>query len=85
MRYAMVENGTVTNILWLCPANAGDFPTAQPLGDIPAAIGDSFENGAFYRDGSPVLSPMEEARQEIALLDTALLDSTYQYVLEEIQ
>lgn len=54
MNYALVENGVVTNLIWLYPGNAGDFPTAVPMGDVPAAIGDTYADGVFYRDGKPV-------------------------------
>ena len=41
MNYAMVENGIVTNVIWLYSINAADFPSAVPCRDIPAAIGDT--------------------------------------------
>ncbi len=47
MNYALIENGIVTNLIWLHPGNAADFPGAVPLGDIPAAIGDTYVNGVF--------------------------------------
>ena len=31
MNYALIENGIVANIIWLYPANAGDFPSAVPI------------------------------------------------------
>lgn len=63
MHYALVENGVVTNLIWLYPGNAADFPSAVPLGDVPAAIGDSYENGVFYRDGNRVLTFSEEIQK----------------------
>lgn len=63
--YAIVENGVVTNIIWLCASNAFDFPAAVSVQDRLVAVGDTFENGVFYRDGQPV--PTEEER--IALLE----------------
>ena len=64
MNYALVENGVVTNLIWLYPANAAEFPNAVPMGDIPAAIGDTWDGEHFYRNGERVLSPMEQAQEE---------------------
>lgn len=64
MNYALVENGVVTNLIWLYPANAAEFPGAVPLGGVPAAIGDTWDGEHFYRNGERVLSPMEQAQEE---------------------
>lgn len=64
MNYALVENGVVTNLIWLYPANAAEFPNAVPMGDIPVAIGDTWDGEHFYRNGERVLSPMEQAQEE---------------------
>lgn len=71
MNYALIENGVVTNLIWLYPGNAADFPTAVPMGDVPAAIGDSYADGVFYRGGERVLTPAERAQdmaEALALL-----------------
>ena len=51
MNYALIENGVVTNIISLRDSNAHEFPNAVKLGDRPVGIGDTYENGKFYRDG----------------------------------
>lgn len=56
VNYALVENGVVTNIIWLCPSNAGDFPGAVCVSDRPVTIGDLYVEGAFTRGGEPVLA-----------------------------
>lgn len=61
MDYALIENGVVTNVIWLLPQNAEDFPGAVPLDDVPAGIGDTYKDGVFYRDGERVLMPIEQA------------------------
>ena len=67
MRYAIINNGIVENIIVLIPQTAAEFPNAVPCGDYPVAIGDSYENGKFYHDGEPLqtiyasMSEMEEA------------------------
>lgn len=68
MRYAVIEDGVVVNVIALTDEAAGDFPNAVPMGDIPAGIGDTYENGAFYRNGAKVLTHAEAA---LATLETA--------------
>ena len=72
MRYAIVDNGAVTNIIALNDRNASDFPAAVKLGDRPVGIGDTYTDGKFYRDGLEVLTPMEQAQAEITEYKTAL-------------
>lgn len=72
MRYAIVDNGAVTNIIVLNDRNASDFPTAVKLGDRPVGIGDTYTDGKFYRGGVEVLTPMEQAQAEIDAYKAAL-------------
>lgn len=67
MRYAIVENGAVTNVIALQAAAAGEFPGAVALQDRPVGIGDTYSEGKFWRDGEEVLTPDEE----IAAMQTA--------------
>ena len=72
MRYAIVTDGIVTNIIALNDRNASDFPTAVKLGDRPVGIGDTYTDGKFYRDGVEVLTPMEQAQAEMTEYKAAL-------------
>lgn len=72
MRYAIVDNGTVANIIALNDRNASDFPTAVKLSDRPVAICDTYTDGKFYRDGVEVLTQMEQAQVEIDAYKAAL-------------
>ena len=72
MRYALIDNGIVSNVIVLNDRNASDFPTAVKLGDRPVCIGDTYADGKFYRDGVEVLTPMEQAQAEIDEYKTAL-------------
>lgn len=81
MNCAIVENGQVTNIIWLDPKNAAEFPEAVPIADVPAGIGDAFADGAFYRDGVRLLTPLETALATIAELDVAVVEYSYQNAL----
>lgn len=74
MRYAMVADGIVTNIIALNDRNASDFPTAVKLGDRPVGIGDTYTDGKFYRDGVEVLTPLEAAQAEIETYKSALTE-----------
>lgn len=60
MNYALVENGVVTNVIWLNPGNANEFPNAVPIEDVPVAIGDTWNGENFYRNGERVVSLSEE-------------------------
>ena len=72
MRYAIVEDGIVSNIIVLYPGNAADFPEAVPCGDVPAAIGDTWDGEHFYRAGKQVLTPLEQARKDAEDMQAAL-------------
>lgn len=69
MNYALIENGVVTNIIWLYPANAGDFPNAVPMNDYPVAIGDTWDGEFFYRNGEKVISNAEQAQKAAELIE----------------
>lgn len=70
--YALVEDGTVVNVIWLAEGNEGEFPGAVRLGDRPVAIGDTYDGEKFYRDGVEVLTPLEAAQAEAAAYKAAL-------------
>ena len=72
MNYALIENGVVTNLIWLYPANAAEFPGAVPLGDVPAAIGDTWDGERFYRDGERVLTFAERMEKDAEDMRSAL-------------
>ena len=73
MRYALIENGVVTNIIVLNDRNASDFPAAVKLGDLlPVGIGDTYADEKFYRDGVEVLTPMQQAQAEMTEYKAAL-------------
>lgn len=72
MNYAIVENGVVVTIIWLSDRNAHEFPDAVKLYDRPVAIGDTYKDGKFYRDGVEVLTEAEALRAEMETYKTAL-------------
>ena len=68
MRYAIVTDGTVTNVIELRPSVT--WPGAVALGDRPVGIGDTYQGGKFWRDGQEVLTAQEEIAQYKAALNT---------------
>ncbi len=66
MRYAIVENGIVTNVI--IKSLQTEIPNAIFCGDVPVAIGDTYENGCFYRNGNPVRSIYDEMAEALVLL-----------------
>ncbi len=74
MRYAIITGGVVTNVIILYPGNAGDFPDAVRCGDVPVAIGDTYDGQDFYRDGIKVVSALAKAQQEAEDMQAALAE-----------
>ncbi|MBR5291710.1 MAG: hypothetical protein IKU32_02210 [Clostridia bacterium] len=71
MKYALIENGVVTNTIALLPYNAQDFPNAIDTGERPVQIGDTFDGEKFYRNGKEVHTEIEEKDITIDRLNTA--------------
>lgn len=68
MRYAIVTDGIVTNVIELRPSVT--WPGAVALGERPVGIGDTYQDGKFYRGGQEVLTAQEEIMQYKAALNT---------------
>lgn len=81
MNYAWIEDGIVTNLIWLYPGNANEFPKAVPYGDVPVQIGDTYDGEHFYRGSERVLTQLEESQKIIAELDEALIEIQYQSII----
>ncbi len=69
MRYAVIKDGEVKNIISLAQANAKDFPDAVATKDYPVAIGDKYDGEYFYRDGNRIISFAEELEAALAELE----------------
>ena len=72
MNYALVENGIVTNIIWLNERNAGEWPGAVRLYDRMVGVGDTYDGEKFRRGGTEVLTAAEAAQMEAAQYAAAL-------------
>lgn len=78
MRYAMVIEGKVTNIIEMDKRNEQYFPSAVYAGDRPVGIGDTYTDGKFYRDDVEVLTELEKANNEIDSLTQQLGEAVEQ-------
>lgn len=72
MTAAVIEDGVVTNVIVVPDGYKGPHVV---VGDLPVAIGDSYDGADFYRDGVKVISEaarlaeeMDDMRQALALL-----------------
>lgn len=87
MNYALVENGIVTNIIWLNERNEAEWPNAVRLGERLVEVGDTYDGEKFQRDGVEVLTALEiaqaEAEQYKAALQTLGVD-TEEVVTDEV-
>ena len=70
---ALVENGTVANMLWCSDSQPETESLINPA-DRPVGIGDAYSNGKFYRDGVEILTPLEEAQKKITEYESALTE-----------
>lgn len=68
MRYAQIKDGIVVNVLTIRQAQACEFPDCVPMNDIPAGIGDAYEDGKFYRDGIEIKSIAQELAEAQEIL-----------------
>ena len=68
---ALIENGTIVNMLW-CSDSEPETDILLDPADRPVAIGDTYSNGKFYRDGVEILTPLEEALKTNAEYEAAL-------------
>lgn len=68
---ALIENGTVANMLW-CSDSEPETDILLDPADRPVGIGDTYSGGKFYRDGEEILTPLEEALKKNAEYEAAL-------------
>lgn len=68
---ALIENGAIVNMLW-CSDSQPETETLINSADRPVAIGDSYADGKFYRDGEEILTLLEEALKKNAEYEAAL-------------
>ena len=70
---ALIENGVVVNVLWCSDAEPETDALIDPA-HRPVGIGDTYEDGKFYRGGAEVLTPLEAALAQIEALQAENAD-----------
>lgn len=79
---AVVDNGVVFNIIW-CSDSEPETDTIINPADRPVAIGDTYNGGKFYRGGVEILTPLEEAQEQLESLSAQ--NAEYEAALSEIE
>ena len=79
---AVVNDGVVSNIIW-CADNTPQSDTWVDCDDRPVAIGDTYIDGKFYRGGVEVLTPLEDAQEQLESLTAQ--NAEYEAALSEIE
>ena len=80
----LLEDNVIVNLLW-CSNSEEETDTLKEVGDYELNIGDTFEDGKWYRDGSELLAPLEEAELKAAEYYnslTELVEEVYQSDME---
>ena len=80
----LLEDNAIVNLLW-CSNSEEETDTLKEVGDYELHIGDMFEDGKWYRDGSELLTPLEEAELKAAEYYsslTELVEEVYQSDME---
>ena len=80
----LLEDNVIVNLLW-CSNSEEETDTLKEVGDYELRIGDTFEDGKWYRDGFELLAPLEEAELKAAEYYnslTELVEEVYQSDME---
>ena len=92
MTYALIESNVVTNLINLDSGSTEDFPNAVKVGEFLVAIGDTYKDVILYHNNEPAQTMHQMlayelylANETIAELDQALLDTTYQNIIGELE
>lgn len=72
MNYAKIKDGKVVNVLAIREEQAHEFPDCVPMNDIPAGIGDTYENSKFFRDGAEVKSTVQKLAEADEIINILL-------------
>lgn len=76
---ALVEDNVVVNIMW-CSDDQEETDVIKDPGDRLISIGDTYEDGTWYReDGIEILTPLEEAQKKILDLQSQITEMDESY------
>lgn len=68
---AVLEENTVVNMIWCSDGDPETDTLKNPEGR-PVGIGDTYEDGKWFRDGAEILTPLEEAVKKNKEYEAAL-------------
>lgn len=98
MRHALIEDGTVVNIIEIDPRTAGDWKNAVTIPEnISAGIGDKYHDGRFYRENpetheeeeilpyDPMAIYAQELQEQKLAMDKLTVDTDYRLLMLEFQ
>lgn len=68
MKYALIEEGAVVNLISLHQTNESDFPNAVSCEGFPVQIGDTHDGTNFYRNGERLKTRREMIVEELSAL-----------------
>lgn len=68
---AVIENGIVTNTVW-CSDDTAETEELKETYEKKISIGDTYTDGLYYRNGSEVLSIIEEFQNSVDRLKNEL-------------
>ena len=73
MVYAKIVNETVVNLIEIRQVNAHEFPDCVPVNGLRVELGDTYEDGNFYRDGELVMTAAMRAAEAATAEALAIL------------
>lgn len=79
---ASITNGIVTNVIW-CSDSEQETDILKSPADRPVAIGDTYSDGKFYRGGVEILTPLEDAQEQLESLSAQ--NAEYEAALSKIE
>lgn len=98
MRFAIVEENKITNVIVLNPETAGEFPNAVTIPEnISAGIGDTYRDGRFYRENpdtheeeeilpyDPIAIYAQELQEQKIAVDKLTVDTDYRLLMLQFQ
>lgn len=98
MRYALIEDEKVVNIIEIAPENAGEFPNAVTIpNNISTGIGDTYHDGRFYHENpetheeeeilpyDPIAIYAQELLGQKIAVDKLTVDTDYRLLMLEFQ
>lgn len=72
MTYAKIKDNIVVNVISLRQAQAHEFPDCVPVNNLRVELGDTYDNGRFYRDGEE-LKTAEQLLAEAEMIMNIIL------------